>query len=117
MTPAKESSSIRMGTKDLSQSPASYTGSPVLLPPAPARTPDFNEMTTSTELPSSTPAEEPVEIRYSHSRLLEEVRLAMSADGIKDKASMVVIGKPLLFVNSKPTAKFTDSCPRSRRCW
>lgn len=116
MADAKESSSIRMGVQDPSQPPTGYTGSPALHPSAPARISEFNEMSASVELPSSTPAEESVEIRYSHSKLLEEVRLAMSADSVKDRASMIVIGKFLLPVDSTPTADLTHSCSRSRRC-
>lgn len=73
-------------------------------------------MSASIELPESTSAEEPVEIRYPRSKLLGEVRLAMSADDAKDKASMIVIGKPIFPVNSKPTLGFMTR-PRSRRCW
>ena len=89
MAIAKESSSIRTSTQDPSEPPGVYPGTPAV--PF-----DFGEMSTSLELSQSVSAEEPIEIHYPHAKLLEQVRLAMSAESAKDKASIIVIGTPYL---------------------
>jgi len=89
----KGSSSIRTGTQDPSEPPGLYPGTPTLPPAAPF---DFSEVSTSLELSQPVSSEEPIEIHYPHAKLLEQVRLAMSAESAKDKASIIVIGTPYL---------------------